>query len=316
MKKITAILLSILLILTFAACSNSESGTTKGSKDTVTTDAPSSPATKMPKASKTSQASEPEATKGEISFDEVVIVDDEYCSFKITEIDPDNMWGYTLKAYLENKTDDKSLMFSVNGASINGLQSDPYFACEVAAGKKANEEISFMDSILDEVDIGEFTDIELFVRVYDAEDWMSDDLAEESIHIYPRGVEAASQFVRERQPSDVVIIDNDSVTVLVTGYDPDGLWGYTVNFYLENKTGQQLMFTSDDVSVNGYMLDPFYATTLLGGKVAFSSLDWSDDNFAENGITDVEEIEMTFRVYDYDDWMADDLVNELLTLHP
>lgn len=51
------------------------------------------------------------------------------------------MWGYTLKAQLENKSTEKTYMFSVESASINGVQCDPMFASEVAAGKKANEEI-------------------------------------------------------------------------------------------------------------------------------------------------------------------------------
>ncbi|NLC40615.1 MAG: hypothetical protein GX763_06840, partial [Clostridiaceae bacterium] len=222
MRKIVAIFLSFVLILTFAACSNFKSGETKPTKDSTTTAAPSSPATEKPEQSETTKATEEKPTKGDVSFDEVVIVDNEYCTFIITDIDPDNYWGYTLKAYLENKTDDKSLMFSVTDGSINGLQSDPYFGREIAAGKKSNEEISFSSSTLDEVDIGEFTDIELFVRVYDADDWMADDLAEESIHIYPKGLEAATQYVRESQSSDVVMIDNADVTVIVTGYEPDG----------------------------------------------------------------------------------------------
>src|SRR5699024_2510800 len=39
-----------------------------------------------------------------VDLDELVVVDNEACSIKITGIDPDNMWGYTLKVLLENKT--------------------------------------------------------------------------------------------------------------------------------------------------------------------------------------------------------------------
>ena len=38
-----------------------------------------------------------------VEFEEVVVVDNEECSVKITGLDPDNIWGYTLKAELENK---------------------------------------------------------------------------------------------------------------------------------------------------------------------------------------------------------------------
>lgn len=36
----------------------------------------------------------------------------------------------------------------------------------------------------------------------------------------------------------------------------------------------------------------------------------------ENGITDVEEIEFKLRAYDYDDRMADNLAEEVITLTP
>lgn len=42
-------------------------------------------------------------------------------------------------------------MFSVESASINGVQCDPMFASEVAAGKKANEEINFSTDTLEEM---------------------------------------------------------------------------------------------------------------------------------------------------------------------
>ena len=40
------------------------------------------------------------------------LVDNAYCSVTVKSIDPDNMWGYTLKLLLENKSD-KELMFSI-----------------------------------------------------------------------------------------------------------------------------------------------------------------------------------------------------------
>lgn len=68
------------------------------------------------------------------------------------------MWGYTLKAQLENKSTEKTYMFSVESASINGVQCDPMFASEVAAGKKANEEINFSTDTLEENGIVEYAD--------------------------------------------------------------------------------------------------------------------------------------------------------------
>lgn len=266
--------------------------------------------------------SQVETTKGnekaenEITFTEMVAIDNDNCSIKITGIDADNMWGYTIKALLENKSADKTYMFSIETAAINGVQCDPLFASEVAAGKKSNENISFTNDKLKENGITEYTDIELTFRVYDSNDWTADEVAKETIHIYPYGEDNAVKFVRESQTSDNVIIDNDYVTVIVTGYEEDDIWGYTVNLFLLNKTDKNVMFSVDEASVNGFMVDPFYATSVSAGKCAFSSMAWSDTILEENSITEVETIEFKIRAYDEDSWSSDDFANTIITLNP
>ena len=102
----------------------------------------------------------------------------------------------------------------------------------------------------------------------------------------------------------------------VTDYDEDGFWGYTVNLFLVNKTDKELTYSVDEASVNGFMADPFWATSVGAGKVAFASMSWSDSDFEDNDITTVEEIEMKFNIYDSEDWSADAIFNEVVTLNP
>jgi len=254
--------------------------------------------------------------KNEISFEELTVVDNKECSIKITKIDTKNIWGYTLKAQLENKSASKTYMFSVERAAINGVECDPLFATEVAATKKSNNDISFSDPIFDENDIGQYTDIELAFRVYDSDDWNADPVAEETVHIYPYGEDKATKFERSAQASDNVILDNEYAKVIVTGYEKDEIWGYTVNLFLLNKTDKSLMFSVDNASVNGFMADPFYAAEVSAGKCAFSSMAWSDTTLEENDIKDVKEIEFELRVYDSDNWLGDDFAKETITLKP
>lgn len=164
--------------------------------------------------------------------------------------------------------------------------------------------------------MGDYTDIELTFRVYDSDDWSADEAARETVHIYPYGEDKAVRFVRETKATDNVIVDNDDVTVIVTGYEKDDIWGYTVNLFLVNKTDKNIMFSADDASVNGYMADPFYATTVVAGKCAFSSMSWSDSMLEDNNITAVEEIEFKLRAYDSNDWSGGDFFNETVTLKP
>jgi len=250
----------------------------------------------------------------ETEFEEITVVDNEECTIQITGLDPEDWLGYTVNAYFENKSEDVTYMFAVETAAVNGVMNDPYFATEIAAGKKENSEITFYS--LDEEDIGEFTDIELWFRVYDSDDWTADEVAEESVHIYPNGEDNVVLFERESQESDILVVDNDEVTMIITDFETDDIWGYTANLFLVNKTEADLMISVDDVSVNGYMLDPYWATEVYAGKCAYSSMSWSLDDLETNGIEEVTEIEFLLRAYDSDDWMADDYVNETVTIIP
>lgn len=318
MKKLLSILIALALCFSLSACGDNvsdESTTSTPSNELVQTSEPSQSDEEGIENSSNEKQSVDAPTEEQIVFDGLTVVDNDECSINITEIDSDNLWGYTLKVNLENKSSEKTYMFSVSSAAVNGLQCDPLFASEVAAGKKSIDSISFSNSVFEENGI-DFTDIELTFRVYDSNDWMADAVANETVHVYPYGEEKAEVFERTPSSSDNVIIDNEYVTATVIGYDEDNVWGYTINLFLQNKTDTEVMFSVDEASVNGYMVDPFWATSVQPGKCAFSSMSWSDTTLEESGITEIEEIEFLFRAYDYNDWMADDLTNETIILNP
>lgn len=329
MKRTITLFLAVLLVLTLVGCggfsikpADKPADTKEQQQDTRPntpegTDKPAEPAKTEPVQTEkpTEPPTEPAPTDPPFVFEEITAIDNDFCTVKITGIEQDNLCGYTLKVYLENKSSDKTYMYSVVDGAVNGVAWDPLFATEVAAGKKKNDEISFSDNDKEAL-IPEFTDIELIIRVYDSNNWGEDDVANETIHIYPLGEDKATVYVREPQPTDTVIVDNDQISVIVTGYEADGFWGYAAKMYLVNKTDKVLMFSVDDVSVNGFMCDPLWATSIAPGKVAFADMDWSKSSFEENGITEVEAIEMVFRVYDWNNWSAEDIFNETITLNP
>lgn len=318
MKKLAVLLLAFTLLFSLVACGGGVSENNVDSSGNTNTASSEAGIANSSQSDSTDDAhnNSNDDNNNELTFTEIVAVDNDECAIKITGIDPNNLWGYTLKVQLENKSTEKNYMYSIENASINGVRCDPFFASEVAAGKTSNDEINFSDSDLKENGVGAYTDIELTFRVHDSDDFMADEVAIETVHIYPYGEDKATVFVREAQANDNVIIDNDYVTVIVTGYEVDPIWGYTVKLFLLNKTDKDVMFCVDEASVNGYMADPIYATEVVGGKCAFSSISWSDTTLEDNNITEVEEIEFKFRAYDNDNWFGDDFANEAITLNP
>ena len=246
-----------------------------------------------------------------IPLDGLTVIDNEECSIILEEIIPNDTWGYTIRAELENKSPDKKLSFSVDNAYVDGVENYPYFMAEVAPGKKAKESITFEDA--DMLDLLSFSDIEMEFRVYDSEDWSADPVAEETAHVYPKGEEAVSPFVYEPADTDQVLYEDESVSIVYTGVDQEDTWGYTLNVYIVNKTDVDLYVSTDDVSVNGYMVDPYFSHVLAPGKSAFTEISWSYSDLEDKGITDVEEVEFTLTARDNEDWEAEDLVHELIT---
>ncbi len=258
---------------------------------------------------------EVEAEQGNTdSFEEISVVDNEYCSITITELDEDNFWGYSLKATLENKSEDTTYMFTVQDSSINNVYSEPFWASEVAAGKKSNETISFVDSDLENYDIGDISDIAMTFNVYDSNDYEAEPVALETVHVYPLGEENATAYQRTDEEGDLVLVDNDQIKIVVIGSEEDGLLGYDVNMYIENKMDSATMFAVDEASVNGYMLDPFWAESVPAGQVSFATMTFYSADLEENGIENVENIEFVLRAYNDEDYSADDYFNEVCTL--
>jgi hypothetical protein len=86
-------------------------------------------------------------------------------------------------------------MFSLDDVSVNGYMVDPFWATEVAAGKKSNNDVTFSSEAFEEIGIETADEIAFTLNVYDAVDW-SKEYVEDSFAIYPTGLRAEKSSVR------------------------------------------------------------------------------------------------------------------------
>ena len=252
----------------------------------------------------------------DVMFDGQVLLDqDEYC-FKITKIEPSHMWGYTLTAQMENRSQDKDYVFSLEGASINGMQIDPVFSVKVPPGTQTEEAIIFNCDLLFQHGISDVTDIQLKVQVQEAGDWMSEAIENVTTHIYPYGEEHASTFDRQPEPSDQVLVDTKDLRIVVIGYQKDHPWGYGTELFLVNKTNRSIQITAENTLVNGIMIDPAYKEKLLPNTCAFHTMTWPRGTLDQHEIQEVREIDFTLRVVEADKPDAKELLKENVMLRP
>ena len=283
MKKLLAFFLAFALLFSLAAC-NDESESDSKKRDKVT-------------------------------FDELVVVDNDECKITITKLDLKNNNGPVLKTEVENKTEDKTLGFHLDSSSVNGIQCGAYFYQSVEAGKDTTGTIVISDVELQKHDIGNYTDIELAFRVNDDNDWEAAPLVEKTVHVYPYGEEKATKYVREPQKNDTVLVDNDYVSIIATGYEEEGEF-HSLNVFMVNKAETVLEINADNVSVNGFMSNPYLWNRVYAGKSAFDTITWQDSDFGSVDIGDFTDIEMTLFVRDSTSMGSDPYSKDTVHYYP
>ncbi len=315
--KIVFAIITVAFVLALVGCGGN-SGNDSNSSNNSSESASSSEATESEAEEESNDNNEESAgtvdNEAAKDFTQTVI-DADGVKFEITGIDPDDFWGYTANVYLENNTD-KTLMFAIDEASVNGVMSDPFWASEVAPGKKSNESISWSSTSFKEAGIEAVTAIEFILRVYDSDDYSADDLVNDVFTIYPLGEENAMNVVRTSSPDDLVLFENDDCKMTIIGFEEDDIFGYEVKTYLENKSDKKLLFSIDEGSINGFMADPFWGTSVMPGKVEYSDISWTKSTFEDNKIEEVESIELHIKVRDYDDYSAEYFVDDTFTVEP
>ena len=254
-----------------------------------------------------------EGVRSTSSFSEVLI-DNEQLYFAITDAREDSVYGYTWKVKAENRTD-RNLMFTLQKVSVNGVMCDPFWADVVSAGKTANQEIVWMRDNLDAREISQVTRVDLTLSVYNDDDYTEGMIVNDPFTIFPLGEEKETLAVRTPKDTDRVLVDNDTCSIVLTGFEPAGTWGFTMNLYLTNKSGRDLMFTAQNVSVNGIMCDPFWAEIVSAEKCAAAAVTWDRNSLSENGIGEVEEIGFPLLVCPEGEF-GEALVRETLTISP
>lgn len=310
MKRLTALLLSVIMLLSLTACG--------GADAPAPTDATASATVPTEGITPTeAEITEPSAPENLLGNDMIQLVNNENVAVYIVRIENNAHTGMQLRIQCENKTD-RTLLFSWDMVSICGFMYDPFWAEEVAAGKTVNSTIYLDTYELEQMDVTSVDEISFILRVVDSENWMEPPLVEEACTIYPTGLNADTLVLPSRAPTEdqVVLVDNDDLRFVIEWADEEDTSAYTVYVYMENKTDRNLMYSWDLVSVNDVMIDPFWAMSVAAGKKACSEVTFYRSELESNGITEVSDIEFTLLVSDYDDWEADYLLEETYSYTP
>ena len=92
----------------------------------------------------------------------------------------------------------------------------------------------------------------------------------------------------------------DGIRIVGKYVDEGSFWGAAVLLYIENNSGKNRIIQCDDMSVNGFMVTPYFSSTVYDGKKAVDDITLMSSELEENNITSIDEIELKFKIIDED----------------
>ncbi len=319
MKKRAIIILTFIVGASlFSACGNSDNTKKEDvriSVETASADSTQSIGSIVQDQEEISKASSSEAEVSEagsfeeksaaekVTVEEQTLVSEEGITIDLKSYDENGFWGPEFLLEITNQTS-QNVTVSARDVSVNGIMIDPFFAEEIAAGKAVNSSMSVFGSDLEKAGIETIQEVEMTFSIYDTDSW--EDLFETD----PITVQTSASGTFEQVYNDqgTELYKDDRFRIVAQKIDSeDSFWGADIYLYIENNSDKKVMVSAENVSVNGYMIDPAFVAEITPGKKSFTTITFFESDLEENGIESIDEMEISFSIMDDDTW--DDILD-------
>lgn len=289
MKK-TYLLGLVAMMLLFGMMSlGSGSDTSEESKEIVVEDTD-------PTADTTDEATvTEESSTSDITIDEQVLFEQDGLKVTATEYVTDSVFGDGIKLLIENNGS-TDVGLGCNALIVNDYMISDLFSSTVAAGKKDYETLSLSSSGLKAAGIENVGQIEIYFHTFDADSYMT------ISDIDCVTIKTSAYDIMDSTPNDSgqELYNADGLRIVGKYVDENSFWGAAVLLYIENNSGKNKVIQCDDMSINGFMVTPYFSSTVYDGKKAIDDITLMSTELEENNITSVDDIELKFRIMNDD----------------
>ena len=170
---------------------------------------------------------------------------------------------------------------------------------DVVNGKKANDSLTFMKSDFEACGIEAIADMEITFHIFDMSEWETY-LDTDAIQIK---TSIADTYEYTYDDSGDLAYEGNSIKIVVKGLAEDeSIFGPSIVVYIENTGDKDVTVQARDVSINGFMVDAIFSCDVVAGKRAVDAITFMGSDLEENEITAIEDIELSFHVFDFDGW--------------
>ena len=232
-------------------------------------------------------------TQSDVSIDEQVLVDQDGIRITATEYVTDSIWGDGIKLMIENSTD-KDYTVGCDALIVNDYMISDLFASTVAAGKKAAETMYLSSSQLKAAGIDTVGKVEMYFHATDDDTW-------DSLFSKVYSEIKTSEYENMDTSADdsgTELYNNNGIRIVGKTVDEDSFWGMAILLFCENNSGKDVNIDVDDMSINGYMMTPYFSCTVYDGKKAIDDITIMSSDLEASGVESVETAELKFRIVD------------------
>ena len=297
MRKKTKLLPIVLCLAIFATMAlgsgSSDSGETK---EIVTTESSAAAADSAENQDNEATTDKAEVAES-VTIEEQVLFEQDGIVVTAQEYVTDNIWGDGIKLLLENNSD-KTVTVSCKALIVNNYMISDLFVSEVAAGKKANEVMYLSSSALKAAGIESVGQVEIYFHVYDSNSY--DTLFDTDCVT----IQTSAYANMDTTPDDAgtELYNDNGVRIVGKTVDENSFWGTSILLYCENNSGKNVGITVEEMSINGFMMNPLFSTSVYDGKMSIDDVTIFSSDLEENGIETIEEVELKFHIYDADSY--------------
>ena len=294
-KKCVALVLCFTLFAAIAIGSGSSDSGNK--KDVVSsTDSGTNPAND-PSTADTEEKSNTDNnanTSSVPTIEEQVLIDTNGIKITAKEYLTDKIWGDGIKLLIENSSD-TDYTVGCDALIVNDYMITDLFSSKVAAGKNANETMYLSSTGLKAAGIESVGKVEMYFHASDAQYNMVFKNEYAEIH--------TSEYDNmDTTPNDAgtELYSADGIRIVGKTVDENSFWGSAILLYIENNSGKTVGINVDDMSINGFMITPYFSTTVYDGKKALEDITILSNQLEENGIESIDNVELKFHIYSSD----------------
>lgn len=240
-----------------------------------------------------------EELKAETTIEQKVIFEQDGIIITATGLDFDSSFmGPEIKLLIENNTE-KNLCIQSRNVSVNGYMVSTTMSAEISSGKKTNDSLTIDRSSMEACNIEDIAYVDFSLHIFNNDSW-DDSIDTEMIHIDTSSIDS---YMQSYDDSGENIYENEGIKIVSKGISEDSSFmGPSLVIYAENNTENAITIQSRDVSVNGFMVDPIFSCEVMPGKRAIDSITFMSSDIEENQIKSIDEIELSFHIFQTDGW--------------